>query len=401
MRNIDSQVFAWLVAALCMAGCSRDSVWKPSLENPDASQPPSVAESMPVEKMAPGDVIVWVNGAQLTRAGLDMRLQQIVWQLGHSTKPLRPQEMARAYRTFGSRVIPDFVDEQLLAQEARNRKLMTIDVLLEKLVKAKQQMAKAFGLSRGKLAKAYPGGERGLDETLEPFLWKKELLPLIPPSAEVDYLSTSNFYNQIASMNAEATRSNEVNRAKLVRWREDIRAGKISFEDCAERHSECPFRNSTGGGYWGLFERSDFNEQMGNGAFAPVFDHEPDYISEVLEDCNGYSIVKIIGYQDEKAAKSLKNRNSTVLKLARIFQPKRPLLIQEPIETLKANMMQQMTQQGVEEFTGKLREKAVIVYPHGSNFWATAKSDRTAASKKAKKAKKTIKESGAKKPDGK
>lgn len=383
------------LAVLALGGCGPSSEkdekavrYVPSLENPDASNPPQVSKIKSIGKLGPDDVIVWVDGSALTRKGFEDAVNFIRFQIGKYKGNAKPQQLNSVYNTMCGRIVQDFITEQVLVHEARNRKLFNREQLDAAYAAAKADFAKACNVKEKNLARAYPGGELTLGRMLENMVWKRAMIAAIP-KPEVSDATVSNLIADIRAENKALAASNELQRVKLQRLREEIVRTKADFEEMAKKHSQCPFRTEGEQGNWGAFARSDFrkdfyNEDLGKAIFAL----KPGEMSDVLEDGEGYSIVKFIGYdkRDEKLKEDERDRV-----FSRIFLPKQSFYLIESFKVTKEGLTRQVQGEAVEKEVNRLKGLMKIVYPHGDDFFGEkmreAKRAAKAAKPKVKKAK--------------
>lgn len=373
MKAVQRMVFKVAIAVLAawaIAGCgkdekSQDAEYRPSLTNPDASHPPAVGPAMSIAQMKKDDVIVWVDGAALTAADFSDQVNFILLQLRQTMKKEDPKKVQRVYVTLCRRIPEDFVNDQLLVQEARRLKLVSADDLDDTYEEAKGNLASALNISPWeKLAKMFPNGQQALGRIAEEGLWKRKMMETIAPLATVDAPAVSNVIDQIKAVNAGISGSNEVNRTKLRKLRAEILRTNADFNEIAKQVSKCKFRDDEAKGNWGAFGRDEFKPEYDNGDMGEaIFKLKVGEISDVLEDGEGYSLVKFVEF-DERDAKKPEAKRDRIL--SRIFLPKEPLYIIEPFPILERNLKEQMKGQAIEKKVAELKAKAKVVYPHGT-----------------------------------
>ena len=362
---------AFAAAAVC--GCGRSAErHRPTIENPDASNPPSVGKTLKLAEMSDDDIVVWVDGSALTKKGFDQSVRYIQFQLQRAGRNVSDKKLGDVYRIFCQRIITDFVSDQVLIHEARRRKLLDLPGLEKKMEETRQALAKQSRMTYEKVVEAFPGGEPAIDALAENMAWKTAMIETIPPSVEVTDAVVSNMFEEVFARNAARMSTNEMRRAKLEGFRKEIAAGKADFGDLAERYSECPFKVKGEKGDWGTFRKTDFHEKWGNKKVGDVVMNLAEgEVSDVLEDDTGYSIVKFVEF-DERFGKNLKQE---CRRLSRIFLPKEPLLLVPKFSEMKDDLTAQMKSQGVDKALEKLVDSAKIVYPHGKEVFGAPKKE--------------------------
>lgn len=366
-KNLETVSAAALLAVVCGCGGS-EQAYRPSLVNPDKSNPPAVGATKSMEQMAKDDIVVWVDGSAMTRQDFDNALGFVNMRMRRAPSNLNPQQLMSIYQKQCFSIIPDFVSVQLLVHEARNRKLLSEEELVRRFEEQKDILAKQCRASIETVAKTFPGGMPAIDRMAETRVWQLEMVDKIQPIAIVDAPGVSNFLEIVRQNNLATATTNAMRKARLEAMRKDILAGKATFEDLAEKHSQCHFKAPGSGGRWGSYRRNFFNKRAGNDEMGQaIFNLKEGEISEVLEDGQGYSIVKFVKYDDRFGDTDGEDRL-----LARIFLKKDPPLVTETFDSMKELLTRQMKDQGVEKELNRLKSEAVIVYPHGTNFFPNA-----------------------------
>lgn len=370
------KVFVLALAVAAVGGCgSKDGpaqvAYRPSIVNPDASNPPANGKNATIGEMAPDDVIVWVDGSALTRRDFDNSVGYIAFQICQYKQEVKVQKKMQVFNMMSRRVVTDFVQDQLLIHEARTRKLLTQEQLDERFDTAARNLAKLCNVSADRLKKVIPGGEAALGKLLETLVWKKEMIAAIPPLAVVDDASVSNVIAELKAANVQIAGSNALMRVAMEKLRAEIVRTKADFEAMAVRHSKDPLRIEGEKGNWGAFGRDDFKKEYFNYDLGQaVFALKPGEISGVLEDGEGFSIVKFIEFDERD--KELKEEDRDRV-LSRIFLPKANMIVIEPFGAMKKALERQMRNGGIEKELDRLMGKAKIVYPHGRNFFGDRK----------------------------
>ena len=382
-----------LAALAAVCGCGQrkgHSAYRPTLENPDASCPPAVGEQKRFMEMAKDDVIVWVDGSSYTRKDLEDSVAFVRFQLQKFGGRENPKKIERIFKTMVQRLVPAFVEETMLVHEARNRKLLTGEELEKRFETGKREDAKKLKTTVETAERTFPGGPDAFGRLVENVIWRDAMMKVIPPIEVVNDTIVSNFMADIAASNRAAAFTNEMRRAELKRWRAELAAGKISFEDMAEQRSQCPFKIPGDKGDWGAWARDEFKDVNGNAKMGEaIFRLNEGEVSDVLEDEQGFSLVKFVKYDenDKDNSKSFPDRV-----LSRIFLPKLSMLVEDSFEDLKKSMTEQLFEQGVRAELEKLSNKYKVIYPHGNDFFGSSRN-RAAEAFRAARAKKSAKKS--------
>jgi len=315
--------------------------------------------------MAPDDVVVSVNGVTLTKRECDLGMKRIIKQLSEIKNPQRGQQM-RMLQMASRLFIPRFVSSQLLVQEARRVGVLGEDEVKKRADKLIAESAKKAKQEVAVFEKGYVGGAEALRKEVEQSVLISALIASnVPPKFVVDDAFMAATMASIKADNDAIAMTNGMKVARLKELRAAV-AGGADFGKLADENSECE-RSAPGiNGHWGDFEKSEFSNRKMRDA---VFALRPGEVSDVLEDDEGYHLVKMIEHTPaKKNEKGLTVQPESAL-LAHILLRKVPLLEVEAAPTLKADLEKQMQQQALDEYIEGLRARANIVYPNGTKFW--------------------------------
>jgi len=368
----------WLVAAAALSavalGCSRaEKVYWGTTENPPVGPKPAVGTDRFVRDLADDEVIVWVDGSSFTKADFDQKMREAAFQIERIPN-LKNEQRASIYKSAGRRAIPSFVEDQMAVHEARRRKLLDAEGLKVAIFAAGEAMARTNRMDYAAFAAAWPGGQSRLNRYLEEFVWKRELLKATPPVMEVDDKMAAELRTLVMTDNAHCAESNKQTVARLEKMRQDIVAGKATFEKLADTVGSK--ENGEGdGGYWGEFVFSDFSDAD---LAEKVFALKEGEVSEVLEDDGGFFIVKIL-------AANTSDKGEATADLARISLPKELMAEVMSVPAFKAEMQRQQHEQAVDKLVEDLKAKAVVVYPNGTNFWDSVRRQTHGGKKQQKR----------------
>lgn len=359
MRGVEMLLRVVSGLALCLAvGCG-DGVpeeWSPRMANPEIPKV-KVGKEMSIPEMAADDAVVVVNGAILTKREVDARLQRYRFMLSRA-RGMQAKERDARYKKYGQDLVGSFINEQLFAWAGR-----TCGVLQEADVRAAVASnltynAKALRCKPEELGKVIPGGLVSFCRAIEDMAWVKAYIAReVKIETVIDDEVVSNVLSQINAENAAILASNRLVRAKIEGIRADIVAGKIDFETAAARFSD-DLSADDNKAYWGEFRLSDISDPKLKAALDELSDGG---LSEVLEDDEGYMIVRQV------------ERKGGSVKLERILLEREAEIVLQDRANLKRDMQNVKTQECISKRGQELYEKAVIVFPHGTNFWTSAK----------------------------
>lgn len=375
-KNGFSVAVCALAGIVIAAGCGKDQKKDKGAQDNGVSNAVGAAASgvatntgpKTLAQMAPGDVIVSVNGVVLTKAQCDLGMKQIIQQLNLIKNPQRGQQMSML-RAAAQTYIPRYVSSQLMLQEARRLGVMKPDDLKARTEELIAGAAKSAGQKVEVFQKSFPGGPEALQKEVEQTVLISALIATnIPPKVKVDDAFVAATMVSIKEDNDVIAATNALKVARLNELRKEILGG-ADFGALADKYSECERSAPGNQGYWGEFERSEFSDRKMRAA---VFALKPGDLSEVLEDDEGYHLVKVLEYvPPKKNAKGIVFQQEAA-KLAHIQLTKEPMLELATKSNLRDDLTQQMQQQATAEYVKGLQSTAVILYPNGTNFWASA-----------------------------
>lgn len=384
-----------VLAAILLAGCGREEaasprVWRPTMENPQVRK---FAEEAPmyVEDMKDGDVIVAVNGVPFTKRDADIKLKRTRWTL-YIDQRLKVERKNDMFRAFGVQMIPQFVNTQLMVWEARRLGLLKEDEIVRKVTAKVRQSSRVYGRTPEDLDREIPGGLYELKRTFEDMVWCEAFSRTVKPETIVDDAYVSNLVAGVEAENKSIAETNAAVLAKLEGVLRDVKSGKMSFEDAAEKYTDEALSQADGG-VWGVFQPSFIEPDALRTAVAALKKGE---ISGILEDEECYMVVKMIDRRDSPEEGNITdNQDEPVFTLGRIAMEKT-----SPVELaygtdMKEELQAQFMKEAMEKRVEQLAANADIVYPHGTNFWKkTERKARKPSKKGAGKKKKLDKKEG-------
>lgn len=357
------------LGTLLLAGCGKENAlpreWAPRMSNPPLRSVRE-AENRFVDEMSPDDVVVAVNGVPLTKRELDIRLHRYSFMLSRNPN-MSGKERAARYEMYGKTLIDSFVNEQVFAWEGRKAQVLTETQLRQIVASNVVLNAKAFRVKPDQIDHAVPGGLSSLCHSIEDVAWAKAYADKhVVPDAEIDDSVVSNVLAEVSMENARITASNRLVRAKAERIRSEIQQGKITFESAAERYSFDFVGGEEFPGHWGTFRPGDIEDRS---LRQKLFSLELGELSDVIDDDEGYMIVRAV--KDKGDARTF----------TRILFAHEPLVVLQDPKFLKRDLKNQMFSRGLRKLTAELCEKAQIVYPHGTNFWRSARAGKVSKAK--------------------
>ena len=360
---MNSRFVSVLLVLVAAAGCGRAPKYALSTVNPPTNDVPATVDERRVSQLGAGDTIVWVDGDAFTRRDLDEMLASLSWRLTRSGAS--EKQKANVYNASGALSVSRFIEHRLLVHEARRRCPLTLEELTVRVDGLISNMAARAKMDPAEFRKGY--GENQLLRDAELTVYSEMFVTNLPNYVEFSWETVTNFQQQLLADNAAITETNRLTGVRLGKLRERVLGGQESFEDVAEKYSQCPYKENGTGGYCGVYDKDDFPAQT----WERICTLREGDISGLIEDDDGYYFVKVLK-REEKSEKVSELR----LTLARVFLNKEPFFQILPIREFKADLEKQQKVQAMSEEIGRLRKAATIVYPHGTNFWETAKEGK-------------------------
>jgi parvulin-like peptidyl-prolyl isomerase len=296
-----------LLAAALLGACKR--------KGPEAAVSGFVegASAKRLADLAPGDVIVSVNGVALTRGEYDAMLNRMEASF-RQANPTRSIADLKSFRSMKERsLIDEFITKQVLVQEAGARGLAPAPDELQFVESLLARRAKREGKTVEQLLAAMPPGEADRirkdirDQALIRTFRKAEFGErLVIKDEDLQQMRERlTRYNQMC----EAT--NALVKARAAAALERIRKGE-DFAAVARDVSEDK-KTAEAGGLWGEFTRSEIDDDgVRNAAFSlPV-----GAVSEPFDTEEGLVIIKVL---ERTGIDSVVAAASAQVKLGRLF----------------------------------------------------------------------------------
>ena len=349
-------------------GCSRDpdADWRVPREALLLEAcPPAVAltngVTRPFADLASNAVLVAVNGRVLTKGTFEtlmaLYLKGILDQ--KKTSPLVADKMLEEHRRAYPRI---FVGQRLLVDEAFRSGLVTTNEVLEAVSARIRAVAKQKKLPIARLLGGYAhGAHYFLYEQCVSYIIDKAIHEKIPPKTTVDEAFVEAVKKQVQVENAASRATNAVARAALEKACEQFRSGRQTWTAVAAELEACGLGE---GGDWGTFTADDFDNAT---HAAKVFALKEGELSEILEDDNGYRVVRVDKILPEEKDADGNELNPERRHLSHLHVDKRPLLIEDSDLVLTRDLKRQMQTQAVNEFVTGLATNGQnkVVYPNG------------------------------------
>ncbi len=360
--------------AFVIIGCSNDSRFVDDLKidfNPLECVKRFKGEvkpgkDMPISEMSPEDAIVLVNGYPLTKKAFDAALMLYAQKIGDQ-KDMNNLMADKYVEQFRAGYVKRFVAQRLMVDEAFRQGVVTTnevcqyvhDALVKSAEKSKKPVSKVGDELKAEKATLYY-------ELALAYVMDKLVAEKIPPKTEVNDEFIAAAQKAIDEDISNATGKNEQIRLRLKAWRAQIISNRVDFAEVAKRYSQDVNTSVTNavGGYWGEFTEEEMDDAK---VAAAVFALQKNAISDVLEDDNGFHLVKVLDVKPAEKDEDGKVVKDEVRTLSHLYIEKEPVLIREDKIELTKDLKHQMQVQAVNEYVTDLLTNGLhkVVYPHG------------------------------------
>lgn len=200
-----------------------------------------------------------------------------------------------------------YIRDALLAQKARSMGIVISSGELQQALT--NSIRRVKGDARARLLKSITKPESYLYRREENYLLTlKYREAALTNGVEVTAEEIAESIASRKRRNESARATNACVRASMVRWGEEIRAGKRDFAAVAEEHSECT--SSDENGIWREVEQDDDLEPE---IMAFAFSAQTNAVSDVVETPTSYHLLKIVERKFEDGADSAGRPSSVVL----------------------------------------------------------------------------------------
>ena len=317
-----------------------------------------------IVEMEGKDVILAVNGYPLTKEIYEdfMNLRREGLNARKGMNNLVAEQLMDEYC---KNYIKSFIAQRLLFDQAFALGMVTEEEMLSAVEAKLKKDARKRGRKVCQTLSRFKGKERCfLYELCVSYVVDKIVHEKIPPKREVGPEFIAAVRKQVKENNAGAAKTNAAFRARLADYRTQILEKKLDFKAVARKMSGVPDDD----GLWGEFEEGSMDDP---GVQAKVFAMREGEISDVIEDENGYHLVKVLKVtppeKDEEGRVLMREKRL----LSHLYIEKIPMLIEESDVVLTADLKKQMQLQAVNEYVTELSTNSVnrIEYPNGKDLF--------------------------------
>ena len=322
-------------------------------------------KELQVDQMQPDDVIVAVNGYPITK-----RVYDIMIALKAKSLESDPSTQAAAMeilKNYRMKYFKTFIGQRLLVDNAIQLGLVTTNEVNQHVEKYVIEAARRQRKSVKDFLKEFHGCEKFFFyEQGVAYAMDKVISAKIPPLCEVNEAFVSNVMEYVEQQNALAATTNRLRRVEFKSIIDRIATGELSLSDATNGLVHIPAADMVveDDGAWGEFAEDDLDD----GKFASaVFALPEGGFSEILEDDDGFTAVKVCSIippeKDDSGAILVPEKR----KLSRIYAEKLPMNIQESEVAWTINLKHQMQAQAINRYVLGLSTNGFnrIEYPHG------------------------------------
>lgn len=314
-------------------------------ETPDLFEKPLQANPLAPQ---PEDVVVTVNGTDITHGEIMQAVQTTMMQL---SQRMPPQQLQQMYGQVFQEVTDSLIANVLLTDAAETSTLAVSDAELNEEI----DNIKASAPEGQSLEDALAANGIDYDEWTED-LRKQMLVGKFVEAKTADIAEASDeevvaFYQEnIERFKTEEPAGEAAKaeaKAQLEKIKADIVAGTATFEDMAKEYSSCP--SGAKGGDLGSFGRGQMVPEFETAAFA----QDVGVVGDIVETQFGYHIIKVTERSDDSVSAS------------HILITPEPSIRTQPLEEvqeqLKGYLSGQKKQEALVAYVGELREGAEVV----------------------------------------
>lgn len=372
--NIGNSMFLTLVTIFTFAfcGCSCDEKFHVGgvLEPENRVQESMLKEGAKntIEELKPEDIIVAVNGYPFYKRNysvlMQLKAKEIMARKGMNS--LMAEKLLAQYQ---AKIVRTFVAQRLMIDNALKLGIVTTNAVDEHVSEALQKLAQ--GKSVSKFLKGLNGySDYYLYDLGVAFAMNELIKAKIPPLTTVDSEFVSNVQHQVAIENAVAKGTNAVKRSQMLEWRKQILDNRLDFTVVSKQFSEKDEMRPDvdASGIWGDFEESDFDDPVMRES---IFSLKEGCISDVLEDDNGYHIVKVLSIDPPAFSEKGRMIKHETRKLQHIYLEKVPMLLEQTDVEMTKDLKGQMQVFAINDYVQNLSTNGEnsVIYPHGTTFF--------------------------------
>lgn len=289
-----STIMLYLLPVLMLAaGCRDKSGDTDSTQS--ASQQPQPQQQAPA---SPNDVLVEVGGSKLTRAQVDMEVQE---RINAGGERISPEQLRR-------NAVSRFISKTLLINEA-NAQNITVTEKEEDEAYEQINARLAPGMTMDRLTGRSPAvEERMREEVVSAIKINKLLAQRVPSQIEISDAQISAFYEQNKGkltvpekvharhilVSTDRTNDEQVKaekRKKAEEIKKELEAGG-DFAALANKYSDCPSKQN--GGDLGEFVRGQMVQPFSDAAFSQKI----GAIGPIVETEFGYHVIQVLKHDE-------------------------------------------------------------------------------------------------------
>ena len=317
-----------------------------------------------IDQMMPNDVIVAVNGYPLTKRVFD-ELMSLKFRGIMNQKDLSSYAADQMMKQHRETYVRTFQAQRMLLDDAFNKNIVTTNGILSEVKRRLRREAKRRGKTIEETLKPYGKSRKYLlQEMFTSVAMDMLIAAKIPPLHEVDDTFVKAVQDQVTAENAAAANTNAVLASFLQGWKRQIIEKNLDFDEISRKYSDNPDPD----GVWGTFEEGDFSDPKFE---AVVFSLPKNAISDVVEDFNGYHLIKILDIYPAETNTVGRIVGKERRKLAHIYLEKLPEIIRMDDIKMSHELKRQMQMKAVDNYVTELSTNGTnrIEYPNGINLF--------------------------------
>lgn len=292
-------------------------VQKVSAETQTPEAVPAVAseakpEVKPIESApkqpAPSDVLIRVNGEEITRGEVMEAMSSSMQQMAGRVPP---EQMQQLQGQMYGQIKQDMINQKLLeAAIAESDVVVSEEDIAEQIEEIRASVPEGLPLETALTAQGMSMEDltEGLKEEMVMGKFLETIVADIADATEEDakafYEENPESFEEAAKVSAshilisfepeDTEEDKAAKKASLSEIRETIIAEEITFEDAAAEHSGCPSKAE--GGSLGTFGKG----QMVPEFEVAVFSQEVDEVGDIVETNFGYHIIRVSERTDDR-----------------------------------------------------------------------------------------------------
>ena len=332
--------------------------------------PYATGKPMSIDQMADTDVIVAVNGYPLTKLIFDDI--SVAYAKGLSDNGIDNQMvLGRKLEEYQKTYINKFIGQRILVDAAFAQGVVTTNQVMDHVRDKLREIAKAKKKSTAQIVKGYAPFERYFVYDLAiSYVMSRMIEEKIPTLAKVDDNFVKAVQDEVSRMNDAAQTTNDLIKARLESWRGQIIENKIDFASVVREFSMDTEwkRNDPKDCAWGEFEESDMDDPV---VASAVFALRKGEISDVLEDENGYHLVKVLDIRPPETNEEGRIVQKERRLLSHVYIQKEPLLIRQSDALMMTDVKWQMQAQAINRYIAAQITNGTtrVEYPHGKGLF--------------------------------